>query len=564
MNLCNVFLIQVLCTLVHANSFSAHVARRLLAPQPGTASTETQIYQGGTWIPCLQDSDCALYLGWGKCNNSTGACYRGRFGEGCKQNSDCLSNSCSTYYKVCVEAGCSATCSNNPSTFCWSGFCYPLQPLGGNCRSNSECTSSRCYYGTCSLVAPPSCLDLVAPCAAGTYCSFGFCYLKLPSGSPCTSSDQCLTHSCGSDGRCSDTPPRCSCADDSCSTACPFRTYCSSDNYCLPKGADGRPCSSNEACESNLCLNNWCAAQRPTCPPCLPSQYCDDSTLLCTPKRPTYAACTSGPQCQTTYCNTLLNLCTPPEGAPCSPQSTQPLPTQSSTQGSSPRTATPFPQLQPAAQPCPRGQYCQAGIAGWTCTLQKTSNAPCSSNTECQSNYCTPNLKLCTPPEGLTCTPSLPSPTLSLPSATSVPSAPQTLARSTVSQSQSQFQSQQSPCPKGQYCQQWLPGSGSCALLKPAEQSCGGDSECQSAYCNVYFRVCTAPPGATCFPTPLQSPVKTCPTGQYCAQSAYYYRCTLLKAAGEACSAHAECANQVCLFSKCSGAANLDAARLQG
>lgn len=303
---------------------------------------------------------------------------QGQFGAACNLNSDCLSGSCSTFYKVCVEAGCQASCYTNPlNTFCWAGFCYPKQSIGGRCRINSDCSNNKCYYGYCSYFSPPTCSVTWPSCPAGTYCGdvnfgSGYCYSQLPAGTPCDTSNQCQTN------------------------------YCDYTKKC---------------------------ALAATCPACAPSQYCSPATnYQCVWKLADGASCTAvtASQCQSNFCNPTLNVCTKAPGSPC---------------------------YGPGSSICPQGQYCQLAFAGWTCALSKANDAPCASNSECQSNFCNTDLAVCTTAPGNACWPST-------------------------------FNT----CPRGQYCAWgWL--SYQCTVLKSGGQYCAQDSECFTQYC--LYNVCT-------------------------------------------------------------------------
>lgn len=468
-------------TLVHQH------ARKL---QEGENST--RIMNAGVFTPCRSDYDCVTYLGWGKCNVATGLCYLGSFGESCSVNANCQSNACSTFFKVCVQTGCSSSCLYNPATFCWEGFCYPQQPNGGLCRQNSDCSSNNCYNGVCGNTAPQLCgCPTCNVCPSGYYCSStaygtaGFCYLKLNVGTPCTSNNQCSSNWC-SNGRCATAaPPQCSCPGCG---GCPSNTYCDG-TACRPKLNNGGYCFAGYQCQSNNCQGQFCAPATQQCgcvgcPLCPSHQYCS-SGYQCINKLALGSTCSADSQCQSSYCHPTLRVCFN-LGTPCS---------------------------GPNAY-CPAGQYCQSNpLSGFYCANKKQNGYDCGSNTECQSNYCHPTQRVCANNNvGTPCSGS------------------------------------NSYCPPGQYCQSGFAGW-TCVPKKSNGVACYSGSECQSNYCHPTLRVCYSQSnggGNTC-----SGWGGACPAGQYCLSGFAGWTCVPKKPLKSYCTAEFECLSQVCYLNKC-------------
>jgi len=176
---------------------------------------------------CFDGAGCVS--GW--CDSGVQKCKAsGNDGTACGINSDCVSGNCDNYLCVAKLArGQSCTADSQ----CLSNFCHPNawvcsdMDIGDPCSDPSECNSGYCNRQ-----------DLV--------CSTGM------AGQGCLNGYDCRSNNCigvcqlGGDGD--------SCVDTG---DCGSSYYCSSE-VCIPRLGFEEPCSSNEMCLSNSCLDSVC------------------------------------------------------------------------------------------------------------------------------------------------------------------------------------------------------------------------------------------------------------------------------------------------------------------
>jgi hypothetical protein len=144
-----------------------------------------------------------------------------RRGAPCGANTPCP-NGLTCFGGFCCAGPCNTGDPTCGATACLSGSgaCnYPsAQCRAQSCTNGTETLAANCSNGICP--SPP----LVQPC--GPYeCNGASCYTSCLSDSQCVPGDYCTSYAAGA---------------------------------CLPRGAPGAACSSNDACASMACLGGTC------------------------------------------------------------------------------------------------------------------------------------------------------------------------------------------------------------------------------------------------------------------------------------------------------------------
>jgi hypothetical protein len=223
-------------------------------------------------LNCVENGDCASLI----CLQLNSTCSAGRIpnAESCGANDDCLNGECAldsfapsvgTRKKVCCPSGDSTYLSSPDSAY----FCTSNIPNGERCRGNSLCQSGICLDdGTCAAEGKANglsciengdcqslvCLELNKTCSAS----------RISDSESCAADRDCLNDSCGFDSYAPSTGARKK-------VCCPSRTtvYLSSPDsayFCTSIIPNGGQCpntsSGNRLCQSGLCLEGTCAAQK--------------------------------------------------------------------------------------------------------------------------------------------------------------------------------------------------------------------------------------------------------------------------------------------------------------
>jgi MYXO-CTERM domain-containing protein len=377
---------------------------------------------------CIQDSSVATYCSPFKCDLATGTCL-----TSCVTDADC-------------QAG-------TTGRYCQDGACLDKKPLGEICAAAKECFSAFCVDsvccnngctglcracsafrkgggndGTCEPVYPqkdPSdeC-DNNGPClengycnglgacglyAVGTSCGSTQCVGTIATGQMCDGSGACINNTTGTE--CSpyvcQTGVGCltSCAGDQ---DCVTGTFCNSLSQCVPKLANGQPCTAATQCGSNHCVDQVCCNQAcgSLCFACTnakkgggqdgdcaeietgadPDNDCEDEgacgldgTCNGLGGCRLYASgspCGTGAVCDGTIakgqmCNGTGTCVDQPSGTECSPHVCK----------ANVGCAKPC----VSAADCIAGHYC--AISG-DCLPRKSDSSPCAENYECSSTFC--------------------------------------------------------------------------------------------------------------------------------------------------------------------------------
>ncbi|HEY3353623.1 MAG TPA: dickkopf-related protein, partial [Polyangia bacterium] len=155
-----------------------------------------------------------------------------------------------------------------------------------------QCPGNLVCHG--AAACPATCLDDTY-CLPTAYCSAGSCVLKQVLGSPCTANDQCLSNLCVDSV----------CCDGACSGAC---DVCSAALGASPNGH----CTNVTGPGSPVCGGGAyvCTGTSPSCPGscnddsvCAGTFYCNTATHQCVPKLAKGAGCGAPNQCQAgLYC----------------------------------------------------------------------------------------------------------------------------------------------------------------------------------------------------------------------------------------------------------------------
>ena len=200
---------------------------------------------------------------------------------------------------VCNSAG---ACTSPTVTSCGAGkycsgdSCVSQNANGGSCQGSNQCASGNCSNGLCCSSSQTgcgsSCVSLSSsnancgscgrPCAAGSSCSGGSCYLA--DGQSCTTGTQCLSGVCSTfyyDGdhdnygtpntttiRCGTTPPA---------------GYAANSGDCCDSDANAYPGSSYSSATTDACgsYDYNCDTQgTPVLPDSYPQKSCGSPTCV--------------------------------------------------------------------------------------------------------------------------------------------------------------------------------------------------------------------------------------------------------------------------------------------
>ena len=224
-----------------------------------------------------------------RCNNvgsAKGMCLTGADGSRCLVDADCNSNSCNksppdpiTGIGKCNKSDLNRKCyqnseCKNPNNICINSICKSI--VGGDCTTNSDCTSNTCDTTTINIITGKKnnkCVsnpNINGNCLYSNDCLTQNCTkrkcAKGNSGNSCNKSADCTTNICISNnvgdgdantlgagsGTCgiSSVKGGCSINGDCYSGSCNTTTTPRKCN----KGADNKPCQINKDCTSNYCL----------------------------------------------------------------------------------------------------------------------------------------------------------------------------------------------------------------------------------------------------------------------------------------------------------------------
>ena len=289
---------------------------------------------------CESGVDCGANSTCGKCD----------VGLGCHTHADCIQGVCGAD-GTCAQPSCFDGIMNGAEACVDAGAtCLKGCPTSSNCTVHDDCASRQCWYGFC---AAPTCNDRVrnadeagVDCGAGSGC--GLC----DTGATCRTaadceSKVCLFNTCQaashsdlvinageSDVDCGGpdvTAPRChlgkncSVASDCLSGGChASNSSCVLTDLCMNGRLDpgegdtdcggacaeclpGRHCFSHGDCQSDVCVNEVCAA--PSCSDGVRNggEFCIDGGAECDATCPGGAPCVLDGDCHTNSC--VNNTC---------------------------------------------------------------------------------------------------------------------------------------------------------------------------------------------------------------------------------------------------------------
>ena len=227
---------------------------------------------------CTSDAECAASE---RCNLATHACEPRSSGGGaaigatCGTATDCASG-------LCLAGRCSQSCNWLDTRSCPAGFyCNGMAtgtcdeglcvagsagsaPMGAACSASTDCQSLLCDHGICTTPCIPSgavgCAAGYA-CQAGTSPGCGSCQQAGAMGDVCASSADCLSGLCATQAGGSFCTSLCDA-----SRPCPGGFACEAvgegTSVCVPEAGSlglGAPCTSNDACASDVCVTQGAA-----------------------------------------------------------------------------------------------------------------------------------------------------------------------------------------------------------------------------------------------------------------------------------------------------------------
>jgi hypothetical protein len=286
-----------------------------MAPTSGgtaNVATDPTCAANVTAIGCY-DCSCAAGL---HCVAGQGCVPQATTGEACDEDSDCNTNNCSQYFKVCrvpVGQPCSASDCDRCLTLGATTYC------SRECGGHDECNGGHCIgdldigYFTCQ----PPCEGCPFECSAYNAATVGLNYMEYcdcvtgcspsvprrPNGSPCQTAADCASDLCVVNGDIS-----------VCTQACTTSAECGAGLSCI-----GMPCSEGETegC-GTMCAPNCEDLSFEACnyhQGCL-DFYTTESGVanVCSWKSPDNGLCTRNANCISGHCTE--GLCVPAAGAP--------------------------------------------------------------------------------------------------------------------------------------------------------------------------------------------------------------------------------------------------------
>jgi hypothetical protein len=231
----------------------------------------------------------------GTCASGTGACQRYPAGTSCSNvvacsnavlttdnqcdgNGNCSEDAtavpCPGGFACSSSTSCATTCAQ--SADCASGFTCQvsthtcIEPAGGACTSNGECSIGLCLSGfCCSSACNTTGLCAVTACAPTTgACRGPVATVCVAQTNSCSDSNLTGLSVCDGTGNCKSIPTiACvsTCGPNGCDPCdatdpepeCPYG-YCDSTRHCQPQQYSGATCTANDMCLSNVCTTGTC------------------------------------------------------------------------------------------------------------------------------------------------------------------------------------------------------------------------------------------------------------------------------------------------------------------
>ncbi len=350
---------------------------------------------------CGADADCGPghYCEGETCHDKVGA------GEYCTRAGWCWSNACegSACASNCQEDAdcpggfyCATTQVQNLAgtfgpdpltcTALTSGACTPLAPLGTVTCAGSQCATFDNDPSPLStskkLSACTKTCGSHADCAAlGGYCLDDHCVPKRANGAPCSIDEACLGGVCVA-GACSD------CTTDA---DCLAAMHCDNEGShrgCVDDAFFGEPCNEDPplgVAKNVDCYEGYCSLAG-TCSQCLfdahceASSYCDTVSHTCVPKAPNGAVCTLDTQCASGICDLMCVECSADADCAAGMYCDTPL--------GALNTCKP---RMPLGGSCTADNQCISGACG-----EGACAAPCTADPDCPpTTFCEPFGKFC-------------------------------------------------------------------------------------------------------------------------------------------------------------------------
>ncbi len=172
--------------------------------------------------------------------------------KSCGSNADCQSSKCDTSTKKCIAPSCTDSVKNgDESDVDCGGSCSTKCAVDKFCGSNGDCQSSKCDTSTKKCLAP-SCTDGVKNGDETDVDCGGSCPTKCALDKVCVVNGDCISNICDAITRCALPAPTCSDkiknggeSDVDCGGTC-------------PQCAVGKDCSEANECLTHKCTNGKC------------------------------------------------------------------------------------------------------------------------------------------------------------------------------------------------------------------------------------------------------------------------------------------------------------------
>lgn len=244
------------------------------------------------------------------------------------------------------------------------------------CNPSNQCAAKRTQLQACDTPGTD------VGCAPGFSCQLnvGQCESPKANGQPCMSANACESQRCEQNTCVAKSNEGQRCQFD---TDC-LDSWCDASNTCRAKKVDGTSCINNQECQSNLC-NGQCYTLKSNTEPCADhtecqSGFCNFTNNVCDVPRPVGAACNTYQACDSQRCDG--NLCQPKLG------DNQPCQRDRDCEGICTNGTCQPPAKE--GETCQQDKSCDTGLLclDGTCRPTASLGQDCFSDRQCERGTC--------------------------------------------------------------------------------------------------------------------------------------------------------------------------------